>query len=701
MAIAIGIITMPKNARKLQPSTTEQAVRAPVQSAKRQKLTVFLVTEDEALWPQIGAELTAAMVLKQVDSIDELISTTPGGQAGIVLWDARNHADPASVLSRVNLHSPRFAMVALDKEGSGNAWTLPTQHRQVVGHVPLPISGDTFKNMLDSAHEEANSRMALLGDGAAGSAPVDPPATPKRSWLIPAAIGAAVVAGAAVFFATRGNGPDAKAPEAKPARTAPSPAAGGTAPVAANPQPAPVKTPAAGDEQTYVLIDKAQQAMLDRHYIEPTSGSALSLYREVLAIDPSNGEARQGLERLAEILIARVQGALDDRKFDVALQSLESARSINPDDRRLAALDERIANVRSELGPAQIVAAMNAQNFDRAAQLIEEATHTKAIPAAKLAQLRDEIHRRRDEFEITRLTKLADLRIQQDHLVEPHNDSAAYYLDQAKQAGAGVATLQPQVQEMLKHLAASARAAIDARHFSDADKILAEMRALAAPPASYSSLQHDLGAARAQQPAAKSDTPQFLDLAQARLAQGKLTDPENDNALYYINQLRSTDPRNPGLAPITATLQTLILDRARSAFEAGDLDKSQSLAQTAASLGGSSDVDAMMDKIRQRRSTSGDVQQILEQNLTRNGKLDVQYPSHALQSGIEGWVELSYTVLADGSVANVKVTGSSPPKVFDAAATRAVAHLHYQPVLQNGSPVAVSTMLRIVFRVPK
>jgi TonB family protein len=687
---------MPKNARKLQPIATEPAVRAPVQSAKRQKLTVFLVTDDEALWPQIGAELTAFMVLKQVDSIDELISTTPTGQAGIVLWDARNHTDPAAVLSRVNLHSPRFAMVALDKEGSGDAWTLPTQHRQVVGHVALPFSGDTFKNMLDSAHEEANSRMALLGDGAASATPVGPPTSTQRWWLVPAAIGVAVVAGAVIFFATRGGRSDEKI-----SATAPTPAASGAALPAATSQSALVKPVAAGEEETYVLIDKAQQAMLDRHYIEPASGSALSLYREVLAIDPSNGEARQGLERLAEILIARVQGALDDRKFDVALQSLESARSINPDDRRLTALDERIASVRSELGPAQIIAAMNAQNYDRAAQLIEEAAHTRAIPAAKLAQLRDDLRRRRDESEITRLTKLADLRIQQDHLVEPRNDSAAYYLEQAKQAGAGVATLQPQVQEMLKRLASAARGAIDARHFGDADRLLAEMRTLAAPPSSYSNLQHDLAVARAQQPLAKPDVPQFLELAQARLGQGKLTDPENDNALYYLNQLRSTDPRNPGLGPVTATLQNQILDRARSAFEGGDLDKSQSLAQSAASLGGSGDADALLEKIRHRRASSGEVQQVPEQNLTRNGKLDVQYPGHALQTGVEGWVELSYTVLADGSVANVRVTGSSPPKVFDAAATRAVAHLRYQPVLQNGSPVAVSTMLRVVFRAPK
>jgi TonB family protein len=686
---------MPKNARKLEPSTPEQPARAPVPPAKKQKLTVFLVTGDEALWPQIGSELTAAMVLKQVDSIDELLASTPNGQPGIVLWDARGHSDPAAVLSRINLHSPRFAIVALDMEASAGAWTLPTQHRQVVGHVPLPFSGDAFKNTLDSAHEEANSRMALLGDGS--SAPSVPTAALKRPWLIPAVVGAAVVAGVVVFFITRGTSPEKKAAVASAPAAATAPSA---APQLAAAQQTP-KTSTEADEKIYALIDKAQQAMLDRHYIDPASGSALSLYREVLTIDPANGEARQGLERLAEILIARVQGALDDRKFDVALQSLETARSIDANDRRLSALDERIASLRAELGPAQIVAAMNAQNFDRATQLIDEASRSKSIPIAKLTQLREEIRRRRDEFDIGRLTKLIDLRIQQEHLIEPRGDSAIYYLEQAKQAGAGTATLQLQVQELLKHLAASARAAIDTKHYSDADKLLAEMHNLGALPASISGLQHDLAAARALQSSPKSDQPPYLELAQARLAQGKLTDPDNDSALYYVNQLRSTDPRNAGLAQVSLSLQTQILDRARMAFDAGDMDKSQSLAQLAAGLGSSGQTDALMDKIRQRRAATGDVPQVPEQSLTRANKLEIQYPIRALQTNVEGWVEISYTVLADGSVANVKIVGSSPPKVFDGAASKAVSHLHYQPVLQNGSPVAVGTMLRVVFRAPK
>jgi TonB family protein len=461
-----------------------------------------------------------------------------------------------------------------------------------------------------------------------------------------------------------------------------------------------VKSPAEADEKVDALMEKAQQAMLDRHFIDPLAGSALSLYREVLVIKPDNGEARQGLQRLSEILIARVQSALDDRKFDVALQFLETARSIDANDTRLVALDEKIANLRAELGPAQILAALNAQNFDRATQLIDEAARTKALPPAKLAQLRDEVHRRRDDFEVTRLLKLVDTRMQQDHVIDPHNDSAVYYLDQAKQAGAAGPALQGQTQEVLKRLTQMARTAIQQRNFADADRVLTELHGAGAPQASISSLQRDLNLARNQQTTQKPDQPQYLELAQSRLAQGKLTDPDNDSALFYVNQLRAADPKNSGLAQIIATLQAQILDRARASLDAGDTDKAEALVQKAGSLGASSDLDAVNDKIRQRRA-GGDVLQMPEQSLTRLNKLDIQYPARALATNIEGWVELSYTVGPDGSVSNIKVLNSTPPRTFESSASKAVSRLRYQPVVQGGKAISVGTQVRIVYRVPK
>ncbi|HMH87464.1 MAG TPA: energy transducer TonB [Steroidobacteraceae bacterium] len=682
---------MPKSLKKHELAPAEAAEHPPHQSPRKQKLTVLLVTADDSLWPQVGADLNGGLVLKQLDSVDELISSTPSGQASIVLWDARNHPDPAATLSRLHLHSSRFAIVALDDETSGDAWTLPIQHRQIVAHVGLPIVGSVLTSALDSAHEEVNSRLALLGDGDGAVPPAAAIAdSPKKPWLVPAVIGGAVIAAGLAFILTRQGSTDVK----------PAPAAASANKIAPVPAAA-VKSPAEADEKVDALLEKARQAMLDRHFIDPVAGSALSLYREVLIINPDNGEARQGLQRLSEILIARVQSALDDRKFDAALQFLETARSIDASDRRLSALDEKIASLRAELGPAQILAALNAQNFDRAAQLIDEAARAKTLPPAKLAQLRDEVHRRRDDFEVARLLKLVDTRIQQDHVIDPRNDSAVYYLDQAKQAGAGGAALQGQVQDLLKRLVQLGHTAVQQRNFNDADRVLAEMHGMAAPQAMIASLQRELNAARSQQAPQKPDLPQYLELAQSRLAQGKLTEPDNDSALFYVNQLRAADPKNSGLAQINGAVQAQILDRARASLDAGDMEKSEALAQLAGGLGASPDLDALHDRIRQKKAAGGGVLQMLESSLTRLNKLDVEYPVRALQTGVEGWVEIGYTVGPDGAVTNVKVLNAAPPRVFEASAGRAVSHLRYQPVVQGGKAIAVGTQVRIVYRVPK
>jgi len=680
---------MPKSLRKHELTTPEPPDQPVVQSVrKRQKLAVLLVTGDEALWPQIGADLNAGLILKQLDSIDELIGSTPAGQAGIVLWDARQHADPAAVLSRLHLHSPRFAIVALDDAAGASAWTDPIEHRQIVAHVPLPVAGDSLAQALESAQEEVNSRLALMGDGTA--TPSAASGGRKIPWLVPAIIAGVLVAAAAVFTLTRNTTPETKSATAVP-----------NAPNKVAATPAPGRSTAEADEKVDALMEKAQRAMLDRHFIDPVAGSALSLYREVLIISPDNGEALQGLQRLEEILIARVQTALDDRKFDVALQFLESARSIDASDRRLAALDEKIASLRAEFGPAQITAAINAQNFDRATQLIDEAAHAKSLPPAKLAQLREELHRRRVEFDSARLLKLVDARLQQDHLLDPHNDSALYYLDQAKQAGADAAQLQAATQELLKRLWQMAHSGVEQRHFSEVERALTEMRGLGAPAAAISGLQHELSAARNQSVPQKPDQPQFLELAQSRLAQGKLTDPENDSALYYLKQLRSADPKNSGLAQLSVTVQTQILDRANSALAGGDLEKSEALVQLAAEVGNSTDLDAFNEKLRQRKALIGNLPQMSENSLTRISKLEVLYPTRAIQDNVEGWVELGYTIAANGSVSSVKIINSEPAKVFDSAAAKAVSRLRYKPVLRDGKPIPVATMIRIVFRVPK
>ena len=694
--------------RKNESAPAERAAHRAASVAKRAKLSVLLITSDDTLWPQIGAELDTHLVLKQVDSVDELLSTTPLGQPAVVLWDARGQADTAAELSRLQLHSPRYAVIALDEASNAHAWTDALALRQAIAHVALPIANDELTAALASAHEEVNARTALLGDGgdASGSAAAGAArgtggsgarSSPRKIPWIPASVIAGVlIAGAVTYAVLRQSAAPVKSPPAAISQQSPR-----------QPQQAAQQTPAAGnqapatEEQVDLLIEKAQQAMSERHFIDPADGSALTLYRNALLLAPDNGEAREGLQRLAEVLFSRVQSALDERKFDVALQALETARSIDPNDGRLAGLDERIASMRAEFGPAQILAAINAQNFDRATQLIEDAARNKSLTNAKLAQLRDELRRRHAESDIASVMKLIDARLQQDKLTEPRNDSAGYYLNQAKAAGASAAELQPQAQELYKRLAQMLHAALEQRRFADADRVLADLRSFGAPASVTAALQRDLIAARSSQAAASPEPPQYLELAQTRLTQGKVTGPENDSALFYVNQLRAADPRNSGLPRISSMVQAQILEQARVALDAGQPATAEPLLQTANGLGASAGLDALNERLVQMKIAGAGAPEVVEASLTRIKGIQLDYPEDALRRNIEGWVDIAYVVTADGKVAKVKVLDSNPAGVFDAAATRAMSRLRYKPMLVGGKPTMVSTKLRIAFRMAK
>lgn len=64
-----------------------------------------------------------------------------------------------------------------------------------------------------------------------------------------------------------------------------------------------------------------------------------------------------------------------------------------------------------------------------------------------------------------------------------------------------------------------------------------------------------------------------------------------------------------------------------------------------------------------------------------------RYPPDAQLRGLSGWVKLIFTVAADGTTRDIRVTAADPPGVFDAAAIEAAQRFQYSPRLENGSPV--------------
>jgi protein TonB len=78
-----------------------------------------------------------------------------------------------------------------------------------------------------------------------------------------------------------------------------------------------------------------------------------------------------------------------------------------------------------------------------------------------------------------------------------------------------------------------------------------------------------------------------------------------------------------------------------------------------------------------------------------------EYPAQALRSGLEGWVEVEFTVDERGATGDVLVAGAEPAGVFDAAATAAVAGWRYLPRVVNGRAVPQRTSVTLRFSVER
>lgn len=78
-------------------------------------------------------------------------------------------------------------------------------------------------------------------------------------------------------------------------------------------------------------------------------------------------------------------------------------------------------------------------------------------------------------------------------------------------------------------------------------------------------------------------------------------------------------------------------------------------------------------------------------------RINPDYPARALSRGIEGWVQVQFTISETGSVIDAIVVDSSPKNVFDDAAIKAILRWRYNPKVEGAVAVqrkGVQTILR-------
>jgi TonB family protein len=74
------------------------------------------------------------------------------------------------------------------------------------------------------------------------------------------------------------------------------------------------------------------------------------------------------------------------------------------------------------------------------------------------------------------------------------------------------------------------------------------------------------------------------------------------------------------------------------------------------------------------------------------------YPPEAARKGVEGSVDVSFTISPEGKVSDITVTNAVPSDIFNRAAIAAVRRWKYEPKTVNGVPVEAHQQLRLQFK---
>ncbi len=83
--------------------------------------------------------------------------------------------------------------------------------------------------------------------------------------------------------------------------------------------------------------------------------------------------------------------------------------------------------------------------------------------------------------------------------------------------------------------------------------------------------------------------------------------------------------------------------------------------------------------------------------LHRVYSIDPEFPEIAREQDLSGYVDLEFTVRADGNVAAVTVLKAQPVGVFETSAVAAVSQWRYQPIERDGVAVDGHARLRLNF----
>jgi protein TonB len=685
--------------------------------SSRPAVDITAVTTRDDFLLELGQTLDGQAAVRPVDTLEAALEgLSSAKRPQILVIDARAVANLRAAVDSALTRTPRvlvlvFAEAAAEKQAASAlkgskvfaVLTTPVDPRKTAavfeGAIAEALAARAATPAPQLPLQESDLSIGAFRPESAAAREAGPEGTDGKSklLLLGAAIAALAAAGGGYWYFTHGQ-TQVPATAAAPATHAPPALSSGAAPAATLPgtpsaeaaPPEPLADTSIVHGKVDDLLEKARLAMHERRFTEPTGDNALVYYRSAAAADGANAEARDGLQRVAGVLAGRFEEALGAGRFDEAAQTLANFKSASPEDARTAAFDQRLYT-------AAIAKALSDGNPERATVLVRQAQGAGDVAPEQLAKWRADIARRSEDAKVTRLAGLIEDRIRDGKLTDA-DDSAKSYMTQLLVLAAANPLTQHAQHDLGAAYLRKAREAALAKNSADEDRWLNEARGAGVKSADILAFQRDLAGAR--QKAVQSENDRLLSGARDRIRDGRLTDPAQDSAVFYLTQLQASDPGNTSLVDVSHELAAKLLDRARTSIAAGK-SADADLAQAKRLGADPKDLAAVQQAQASPRSAPTLDPATLVAGLKRLRAPPPDYPENALNQHVTGSVTLQFTVDVNGEPRDIHVVEATPPGVFDRAAIAAIRHWRYAPTVVNGAPVEVPVKTLMRFELPK
>ncbi|HEX6999731.1 MAG TPA: TonB family protein [Gammaproteobacteria bacterium] len=307
--------------------------------------------------------------------------------------------------------------------------------------------------------------------------------------------------------------------------------------------------------------------------------------------------------------------------------------------------------------------------------------------------------------------RMAELALEAGMLVEPEEYSAWGLFSQVLANEPDNQAARQGLMKVADELVRRAHVALEQGRFGDAraavDRILAALpahdgalalasslpapqpepeaqvaRARPAPPPEPEepAVEQPAPAPRAPEPPPPDPLVTNFEAFEQAMAANRLLTPLDESAKHYANQLYALDPNHVNTRLARERLSREFLSRSRQALEALDTDAATTWIDEAELLGADpSGVEAAREAVVDKLAEMEAARPLPASELKVTNYVAPEYPERAAARGLEGWVDIEFTVAADGTTKDVTVTDASHETFFRREAAEAVERWQFEP----------------------